>query len=105
MLHPNQTFTLDVDDGNEDAKEHRVFTFRYGSAADYMEVDDLLDDVAKLNTRAVHTALSARLADTQDDRRLAETTTPTEQVAMLVRLEVAQSVSESLAKKSKPPLQ
>lgn len=104
MLHPDQTFTVDVDDGNEALPDdqHRRFNFRYGSAAQYMEIEDMLDDGKGLTTRKVNDALSRRLDDPADAERLAHDLTPTEQVAVLVQLDARQSLSEALAKKSKP---
>lgn len=103
MLHPDQTFTIDVDsDSGLPDEKHRRFEFKYGSAAAYMEIEDLLDDGANLTSRKVHDALARRLANPSDAKRLAHETTPTEQVGILVQLDVRQSLSESLAKKSKP---
>lgn len=103
-LHPDHTFTIDVDEDAPDLPDdqHRRFRFSYGSSAFYMEVEDLLDDPRRLTARTVHEALAKRLANPEDDKRLAEDLTPSEKVSVLVKLDLMQSLSEAQAKKSKP---
>jgi hypothetical protein len=95
MLHPEQEFEVEVDGSS--------FRFKYGTSAQYMEIEDAIASIHEMTLRDVYAMLINRLANPVDEKRLTEETTPNQLVTLLLTLGDHQTLSELEAKKSKQP--
>lgn len=106
MLHPDETFEVDLDEGAETPEdEHRRKAFRYGTAGDWIRYEAELDRLYDINdikvTVQIAGLVASRMSPAVEAEQLADTMTLDELFGLARQLPMLAQLSAAQKKKSK----